>query len=95
MQTDTTTVLLDAGAGSSIELQRHVDLAEIDAIVVSHEHPDHWTELPTLHHGFRWGIGRFQVPTYGTAGTRELLAAALPVSLEESFDWTDISPRAR
>ena len=94
VQTDTTTVLLDAGAGSSIELQRHVDLAEIDAIVVSHEHPDHWTELPTLHHGFRWGIGRFQVPTYGTAGTRELLAAALPVSLEESFDWTDISPQS-
>lgn len=90
VQTETTSVVLDAGPGGSIELQRHIDLADVDAIVVSHEHADHWTELPMLHHAFRYGIGRFHVPTYGTAGTRLLLAGVLPKALEESFDWTTI-----
>lgn len=80
-------VLLDTGPGTSIELQRHLDLRALDAIVVSHEHPDHWSELPSLHHGFRYGIGRANVPTYGTAGTRRLLELVLPESLETSFDW--------
>ena len=57
-----TAVLLDAGAGASIELQRHISLEDIDAIIVSHEHPDHWTELPVLYHAYRWGIGRPHVP---------------------------------
>lgn len=90
VQTDTTSVLLDAGPGGSIELQRQIALADLDAIVVSHEHADHWTELPTLHHAFRYGIGRAHVPTFGTAGTRALLEAILPKALEESFEWTTI-----
>ncbi len=83
-------VLLDTGPGSSMELQRHVDLRELDAIVVSHEHPDHWTELPCLYHGFRYGIQRSGVPTYGTAGTLRLLELVLPDSLTTAFDWTVI-----
>ncbi len=27
-------------------LQRHVDLVDVDAIVLTHEHPDHWLDLP-------------------------------------------------
>lgn len=80
-------VLLETGPGSSIELQRHVDLRELDAIVVSHEHPDHWTELPCLYHAFRYGIQRSGVPTYGTAGTRRLLGLVLPDALSTAFDW--------
>ena len=80
-------VLLDTGPGSSIELQRHTDLRDLDAIVVSHEHPDHWTELPSLHHGLRYGVQRSHVPTYGTAGTLRLLELVLPESLETSFEW--------
>ena len=83
-------VLLDTGPGSSIELQRHVELTDLDAIVVSHEHPDHWTELPVLHHGLRYGVRRSHVPTYGTAGTRRLVELVLPEALETSFDWTVI-----
>ena len=65
-ETATTSVLVDAGPGSSIELQKHIDLADLDAIIVSHEHPDHWTELPSLYHGFRYGIQRLGTPVYGT-----------------------------
>ena len=90
MQTDTTSVLLDAGPGSSIELQKHIDLADIDAIIVSHEHPDHWTELPSLYHAYRFGIGRPHVPLYGTAGTRMLFDAACAEGTAYTFDWTTI-----
>lgn len=85
-----TAVLLDAGAGASIELQRHISLEDLDAIVVSHEHPDHWTELPVLYHAYRWGLGRPHLPVYGTAGTRALLDAALPEATMYTFDWITI-----
>lgn len=90
VRTSSTTVLLDAGPGSSIELQRHVDLADIDAIIISHEHPDHWTELPSLYHAYRFGLGRPHVPLYGTAGTRVLLDGAVSEATAYTFDWVTI-----
>lgn len=90
VRTASTAVLLDAGPGSSIELQKHIDLGEIDAIIVSHEHPDHWTELPSLYHAYRFGLGRPHVPVYGTAGTRVLLDAACAEGTAYTFDWTTI-----
>ena len=91
VQTATTSVLLDAGPGSSIELQRHIDLADLDAIIVSHEHPDHWTELPSLYHAYRYGIEREGVPVYGTAGTKRLLDTVTPEATSTAFDWTTIT----
>ena len=90
VQTNTTSVLLDAGAGSSIELQKHITLEELDAIVVSHEHPDHWTELPSLYHAYRWGLENRQIPVYGTQGTRNRLDHACPEGTVETFEWTSI-----
>ena len=40
-----TRVLVDAGPGTFANLQRHLDPASIDAVVLSHHHPDHWTDL--------------------------------------------------
>jgi len=90
VQTDSTSVLVDAGPGSSIELQRHLALDDLDAIVVSHEHPDHWTELPSLYHAYRWGLEAMTIPVYGTAGTRVRLDSACPEGTVETFDWVTI-----
>ncbi|QFU90813.1 MBL fold metallo-hydrolase [Amycolatopsis sp. YIM 10] len=38
-------VWVDAGSGTLAELQRHTTLAEIDAILISHLHPDHSADL--------------------------------------------------
>ncbi|HUQ39242.1 MAG TPA: MBL fold metallo-hydrolase [Acidimicrobiales bacterium] len=38
-------VWLDAGSGTMANLQRHIGLDEVDAVVLSHEHPDHWHDI--------------------------------------------------
>ena len=90
IQTDSTSVLLDAGPGSSIELQQHIDLSDIDAVVLSHEHPDHWTEMPSLYHAYRYGIEQPGLPVYGTAGTAVALDAVVPEARDATFAWTTI-----
>jgi ribonuclease BN (tRNA processing enzyme) len=68
----------DLGADASL-------LDEVDAVVVSHEHPDHWTDLTGLRVALRYGSGRSGLPVYLTAGTRAL-AAAVCSELEPPFD---------
>ncbi len=90
LRSATTTVLLDAGPGSSMELQRHINLEDLDAIILSHEHPDHWTEMPVLYHAYRYGLERFGVTVYGTKGTKTALLAVTPEANETAFSWTTI-----
>ena len=40
-----THLLLDAGPGTFAVLQTLVDPGEVDAVVISHHHADHWTDL--------------------------------------------------
>lgn len=41
-------VWIDAGGGTLAELQRHCQVADLDAVWISHLHPDHCTDLPLL-----------------------------------------------
>jgi phosphoribosyl 1,2-cyclic phosphodiesterase len=45
LQADGATVWIDAGPGTFAELQRHVPVDQVDAIWVSHLHPDHCTDV--------------------------------------------------
>lgn len=83
-------VWLDAGPGTLANLQRHVRLADLSAIVLTHEHPDHWLELPVVYSAVRHYEPRDPVPVFGTAGTLEL-AADLCSELSEAFAWTVIA----
>lgn len=67
------TVLLDAGPGTLANLQCHVPVTGVDAVVVSHVHPDHWLELPVLRNALRYVHRRSGLPLYTT---REVLDAA-------------------
>jgi ribonuclease BN (tRNA processing enzyme) len=62
-------VWLDCGPGTLANIQRHVALADLSAIVISHSHPDHWVELPVVHNALRYYLGRGDVPLYSTADT--------------------------
>ena len=49
-----TTVWLDAGPGTFANLQRFCDPRTVDAIVLSHSHSDHWTDIDGFLTAARW-----------------------------------------
>lgn len=67
-----TTVWLDAGSGTLANLQRHIDLDDIDAIVLTHEHPDHWHDIEGLFVAINYGPStRNGIPVYSPRGLKE------------------------
>lgn len=50
-------LLLDLGQGSFPGLASRMDPADLDAMLVSHLHPDHFIDLVPLRHYLRWGPG--------------------------------------
>lgn len=62
-----TTLWLDAGSGTFANLQRHISLDELDAIVLSHEHPDHWADLEGYRVACAYVLQRPEVPVYAPA----------------------------
>lgn len=77
-------LLVDLGHGAFGALQRHVDPAAVDAIVVSHLHADHCIDLTAYIVALRYGADeRFRgrgkeqrIPLIGPPGTRDRLEAA-------------------
>jgi ribonuclease BN (tRNA processing enzyme) len=83
-------VWLDAGPGTLANLQNHITLRELSAIVLTHEHPDHWLELPVVYSAVRHYEHRKPVLVYGTAGTLALAEDLCP-AMPEAFEWRLIS----
>lgn len=54
LRSEGATVLLDCGPGTLGPLQAAIDLADLDAIVLTHSHPDHWMELPVMRNVFSY-----------------------------------------
>ncbi len=72
-------LVLDLGNGALGALQRHIDLTELDAIVLSHLHPDHCIDLTGLYVHRTYdprGPRPERLPVYGPVGTADRLAAA-------------------
>jgi ribonuclease BN (tRNA processing enzyme) len=88
LRTERTSVIVDLGPGTLANAQRHVDLRALDGIVVSHEHPDHWTDLPVARNVFRYVLDRTGIPVVTTAGTRALAA---PFCDDHTFTWTEVA----
>ena len=71
-------ILLDMGNGALGVLQRHMDLHDIDAVLVSHLHPDHCIDLAGLHVAIKWdprGWGRPPIPLWAPTGLHEYLSS--------------------
>ena len=71
-------VLLDMGNGSLGALQRVIDPAHLDAVVITHLHPDHFMDLCGLYVYRRYHPDgpRPAIPVYGPEGTGPRLARA-------------------
>lgn len=78
-----TSLLLDLGQGSFPRLAGLLDPATLDAVVISHLHPDHFIDLVALRHYLRWGQPRRRGRVIGPTGLDARLDA-----LHDEPSWT-------
>lgn len=86
-----TTLLLDLGSGSFGPLQRFALPHALNAVVLSHLHPDHCADLSALAVWLRYGpgIGSGRMRVLGPAGTVEAimrLTSMTPEEVAQTFD---------
>ena len=71
-------LVVDLGAGTLAALQRHLAIGDVDAVVLSHVHPDHWLDLPLLRNAMRYAAAlraKWMLP-----GSQAFLAPRYPMS---------------
>jgi ribonuclease BN (tRNA processing enzyme) len=75
LRSGTTNLWVDTGPGTFPNLQRHIDPAEVDAILITHLHLDHCTDFLPYTYWKRYGPGKDRPPmdVYAPAEAPELL----------------------
>lgn len=103
----TFSLLLDLGPGAFGGLYNYLDPSEVDAIALSHLHPDHCLDVCAFYVAARYSPTAPwpQRPVYGPRGTSERLARAYDVTapgsgdgdpaaqLAQHFDFRDWQPQ--
>jgi len=85
-----THLVLDLGPGTFANLQLHLDPALVAAVVITHRHPDHWTDLYSLANHARFALGRESIPVYAPSE----LAARTGLGGSSALDWRPVSDGA-
>jgi ribonuclease BN (tRNA processing enzyme) len=89
-------IVLDLGSGALGPLQQIVALHQIDAVLISHLHPDHFMDLCGLYVARRYhpaGIAGMPLPVYGPEHTADrLLQAYGPDAADELPKVYDVRP---
>ncbi len=89
-------ILLDAGNGSTGNLQRECRVRDLDAIVISHRHVDHCIDLIGCYYNLRFDPERSgrRMPLYAAAEVHELLTGLLsgdsPMSFDDVFEHHEV-----
>lgn len=90
VESGSTRVWLDAGSGTLANLQRHTGLDELDAIVLSHEHPDHWTDLEGYAVASHYVHRLPPLPVLAPSGLRRHLQ-----SRDDALVWQEVADGAQ
>jgi ribonuclease BN (tRNA processing enzyme) len=81
-----TTIWLDCGNGSFANLQQHARVEDIDAVVITHGHPDHCVDIYGLHVLYKYGLERDCLPVFAPEGVDKQLES-LVGAWDDTFDW--------
>ena len=91
-------VLLDLGSGALGPLQLQISPDDLDAVVLSHLHPDHCVDLCGLYVWRRYGFGtarRRRLPVHGPQGSGDRLAVMYhgldEGGMEREYQFTDVA----
>ncbi len=90
-----THVLCDAGFGVFPELLRRLSPEELDAVVLSHRHPDHCADFLALHHALAYGPYEVTgLPVFSAPGVADRIADFLGAGeghvLFKTFDFHEV-----
>jgi ribonuclease BN (tRNA processing enzyme) len=69
IETERTKVLLDCGNGVFAKLREHVDYTDIDAVIISHLHADHFLDLVPYSYALIYAPKQQPVPVHIWKGT--------------------------
>jgi len=81
-----TAVWVDCGNGTFANLQAHLPVEDLSAVVISHGHPDHCVDLYGLHILLRYGLERSGLPVYAPGGLEGALGG-LAGGFGPTFEW--------
>jgi ribonuclease BN (tRNA processing enzyme) len=71
--------LMDCGNGSLMRLQQRLDVADVDALLISHLHADHFADIYSLYYARRFHQdGERPLPVYAPAGAEGFISQLLP-----------------
>lgn len=85
-----TAIWLDCGNGTLPNLQQHIDPADLSAVVITHEHPDHCVDIFGLHVLLRYGLDKVGLPVFAPGGAEQRLGG-LVASWGDTFEWNAVS----
>jgi ribonuclease BN (tRNA processing enzyme) len=91
-------LLMDCGHGAMSNLSRVCDSADVDALFLSHAHPDHWADAVALHCARRWHRDGPQIlPVLGPPGLGDFIGRIMsdPQDWAWLFPFTSVSPGER
>jgi len=88
---------MDAGSGTLANLQEHIEIKDVDAIVISHEHPDHFVDLYPFFYAWHYGeLGQpglpVFVPTDFSQRLADLVSIDSQVAMRSAFSFTEVAP---
>ena len=97
VQHDGFNLYMDAGSGTMANLQEHLEIKDVDAIVISHEHPDHFVDLYPFFYAWHYGeLGRpglpVFVPTDFSQRLADLVSIDSQVAMRTAFAFTEVAP---
>jgi ribonuclease BN (tRNA processing enzyme) len=79
-----TRLWIDAGSGTFARLLEHCSPNELSAVLISHLHADHWTDLIVGLHSLRFAFEReTPLPVYGPAGWTETMGVVAEWARED------------
>src|ERR1035437_9764495 len=87
IRSDATCLLVDVGPGTFANLQQVADPASVDAVVISHHHPDHWTDLYGVATHAQVISGRTDIPVLAPHG----MASRAHLEDSRALEWRTVT----